>query len=230
MTGFNWIEDLSPSASEALREKSRIRSLPGGITLYRQRDPMTEVFQIVSGAVRQCILTADGQEVLIYIYRPGDVIGDSAVASNESYSINFITRGKSVLRVWGARDFNDLRARYHDIEAAIVAQTNRRLKGALQIIEELLTLPVAAGIASRFVSLAQMQKSEKVAVSLSLSQSDIGLMVGSARPNVNRAIRELRELGLIETDYGRILVKNREGLVRYINDHGRQTKNNIDDE
>ncbi|WP_442968633.1 MULTISPECIES: helix-turn-helix domain-containing protein [unclassified Pseudomonas] len=49
-------------------------------------------------------------------------------------------------------------------------------------------------------------------------------------PNVNRAIRELRELGLIETDYGRILVKNREGLVRYINDHGRQTKNNIDDE
>ncbi len=75
-----------------------------------------------------------------------------------------------------------------------------------------------------------MQKSEKVAVSLSLSQSDIGLMVGSARPNVNRAIRELRELGLIETDYGRILVKNREGLVRYINDHGRQTKNNIDDE
>ena len=101
---------------------------------------------------------------------------------------------------------------------------------ALQIIEELLTLPVAARIASRFVSLAQMQKSEKVAVSLSLSQSDIGLMVGSARPNVNRAIRELRELGLIETDYGRILVKNREGLVRYINDHGRQTKNNIDDE
>ena len=93
-----------------------------------------------------------------------------------------------------------------------------------------MTLPVAARIASRFVSLAQMQKSEKVAVSLSLSQSDIGLMVGSARPNVNRAIRELRELGLIETDYGRILVKNREGLVRYINDHGRQTKNNIDDE
>ena len=86
-----------------------------------------------------------------------------------------------------------------------------------------MTLPVAARIASRFVSLAQMQKSEKVAVSLSLSQSDIGLMVGSARPNVSRAIRELRELGLIETDYGRILVKNREGRVRYRSDHGRQT-------
>ncbi|ELQ8314118.1 Crp/Fnr family transcriptional regulator [Pseudomonas aeruginosa] len=102
------------------------------------------MFQIVSGEVRQCILTADGQEVLIYIYKPGDVIGDSSVVDEEPYSVTYITRGESVLRVWKARDFNDLRATHHEVESAVAAQISRRLRSVLRMLEELLTQPVAA--------------------------------------------------------------------------------------
>jgi CRP/FNR family transcriptional regulator, cyclic AMP receptor protein len=144
MIGFNWIEDLSPLTRNAVHEKSRLRSFPGGTTLYQQNDPIIEVFQIVSGEVRQCILTADGQEVLIYIYKPGDVIGDSSVVDEEPYSVTYITRGESVLRVWKARDFNDLRATHHEVESAVAAQISRRLRSVLRMLEELLTQPVAA--------------------------------------------------------------------------------------
>ncbi len=34
MIGFNWIEDLSPLTRNAVHEKSRLRSFPGGTTLY----------------------------------------------------------------------------------------------------------------------------------------------------------------------------------------------------
>jgi CRP/FNR family cyclic AMP-dependent transcriptional regulator len=229
MIGFNWIEDLSPLTRNSVREKSRLRSVPGGTTLYQQYDPVIEVFQIVSGEVRQCILTADGQEVLIYIYKPGDVIGDSSIGDEEPYPVTYMTRGEPVLRVWTARDFNDLRATHHEIESAVAAQISRRLRGALRIIEELLTQPVAARVASRFLWLSEVQRSSNGTVNLTLSQSDIGLMVGSTRPNVNRVMKDLRELGLIETDYGKVVVKGVEGLRRYINDHRRRSRDDCDD-
>ncbi|KPG95611.1 hypothetical protein AEQ67_20535 [Pseudomonas sp. RIT-PI-q] len=229
MIGFNWIEDLSPLTRNALLEKSRLRSFPGGTTLYQQCDPVIEVFQIVSGEVRQCILTADGQEVLIYIYKPGDVIGDSSIGDEEPYSVTFITRGESVLRVWTARDFNALRATHQEVESAVAAQTSRRLRGALRIVEELLTQSVAARVASRLLWLSQVQRSSNDAVSLTLSQSDIGLMVGSTRPNVNRVMKELRALSLIETDYGKVIVRDVEGLRHYINDHRRRSRDDFDD-
>ncbi|WP_166367032.1 Crp/Fnr family transcriptional regulator [Pseudomonas akapageensis] len=229
MIGFNWIDDLSPFTRDAMREKSRLRSCPGGTTLYQQGDPVIEVFQIVSGEVRQCIITADGQEVLIYIYKPGDVIGDSSIGDEEPYSVTYITRGESVLRVWTARDFSALRATHREVESAVAAQISRRLRGALRIVEELLTQPVAARVASRFLWLAEMQRASKGAVSLTLSQSDIGLMVGSTRPNVNRVMKELRELSLIETDYGKVVVRDVEGLRHYINDHRRRSRDDFDD-
>ncbi|MDG9929000.1 MULTISPECIES: Crp/Fnr family transcriptional regulator [unclassified Pseudomonas] len=221
MSGFNWVEDLAPSIRKALFEKARIKTFPDGATIYAQGDPVSDVFQIISGEIRQCILTEDGQEVLVYIYKPGDLVGDSSVVDDDPYSVTILARGEVATRAWSIKDFAALRATHHEIESAISAQSSRRLRGALKLIEELLTQPVAARVASRFLRLSEMGESSIEGADLSLSQADIGLMVGTTRQSVNRVVTELRKLGLIETDYGKIIIKDLEGLKRYIGEHQR---------
>lgn len=224
MSGFNWIDDLPPAIRKALLDKARVRVLPGNTTIYRQGDAVTEVFQILGGEIRQCILTADGQEVLIYVYKSGDLVGDSSVVDGEPYSVTIVTRGEVTLRAWPVREFAQLRASHPQIESAISAQTSLRLRSALRLVEELLTQPLAARIASRFFWMADMQQAAGQGADLTLSQAEIGQMVGSARQSVNRVVTELRRLNLIETDYGKVIVKDLDGLRHYIEEHQRQAR------
>lgn len=157
----------------------------------------------MSGEIRQCIFTEDGQEVLIYIYQPGDLVGDSSVSDGDPSSVTFITRGSVELRAWSVRDFSTFLATYPEAAAAVSAQLSRRLRGALRLLEEMLTQPVPARIASRFFWLSDAQGGPESEANIALSQADIGLMVGSTRQSVNRVVTELRKLKLIETDYGR---------------------------
>lgn len=225
MSGFNWIADLTPEVRDALLAKARTKCFADGNTLYRQGDPIVEVFQIVSGEIRQCIFTEDGQEVLIYIYQPGDLVGDSSISDGGPSSVTFITRGAVELRAWSVRDFSALLATHPQVASAVSAQLSRRLRGALRLLEEMLTQPVPARIASRFFWLADIQGDAASGdADIALSQADIGLMVGSTRQSVNRVVTELRKLKLIETDYGKVTVKDPAGLLRFISDnqrHGR---------
>ena len=219
MSGFNWVKDLTSSVRKALMEKARIKSFPDGAIIYAQGDPVTDVFQIITGEIRQYILTEDGQEVLMYIYRSGDLVGDSSVVDDDPYSVTILSRGEVTTRAWSIKDFTVLRSAYPEIETAVSAQSSRRLRSALKLLEELVTQPVAARVASRFFRLAEMVEGSAEGVDLALSQADLGLMVGTTRQSVNRVVTELRRLNLIETDYGKVIVKDLDGLKRYINEH-----------
>jgi len=223
MIGFNWIDGLNPDVRSAVLSKARIKSFAEGSTIYQQGDPVVEVFQILHGEIRQCIFTEDGQEVLIYIYQPGDLVGDSSVSDGDPSSVSFIARGSVEVRAWGAKEFSELQTTYPDVATAVTSQLSRRLRGALRILEERLTQPVPARIASRFFWLVDaLGGPEHGAVDIALSQADIGLMVGSTRQSVNRVITELRKLNLIETNYGKVKVIDAAGLRRYISEHQRQ--------
>jgi len=224
MKGFNWIDELSPQVRDTVLRCSHPRTVADSRILYQSGDRVTEIFQIVSGSIRKCILTEDGQEILLYVYGPGDIVADAPVTDDEPSPVTLTTRGETRLRVWSAGDLKLLREQYHEVETALASQINRRLRVALQLIEELLTMPVAARIASRFAQLGDLRQPSAQGIDLMLSQVDIGLMVGSTRQSVSRVVNELRELGLIEPLYGKVIVKDLPGLNRYVREHHRSNE------
>lgn len=92
----------------------------------------------------------------MYIYKAGDLVGDSSVVDDDPYSVTILARGDVTARAWSIKDFATIRTAHHEIEAAISAQSSRRLKSTLKLVEELLTQPVAARVASRLLRLSEM--------------------------------------------------------------------------
>lgn len=221
-TGFNWLDDLSPTVRNAVLARSSIRSLQDGTLIYRQGDTTTEFFQVLHGEIRKFVLNEQGQEVLIYLYGPGDIVGDSATIDRDPFPVSISTRGETKLRVWSVSDFAQMRAAYPEIDAALALQSSRRLRALLVVIQDLITLPVAARIASRIAALAEVHEQSPDGVALGISQSDLSLMAGSTRQSVNNVVHELKASGLIEASYGRIFVKDLAGLRRYIAAHTRK--------
>ncbi|CAB3753111.1 hypothetical protein GQ57_20665 [Burkholderia sp. MSh2] len=214
-TGFNWIADLSPVARDALLARAHDRMLPNATVLYCQGDTTTELFQIVSGEVRMFVLDEDGQEVLIYFYGPGDVVADSSAIDPNPYPVTIMTRGETRLKAWSIDDVAELRAAFPEIDTSLALQMSQRLRGLLVLILELVTLSVPARVAARIASLAQLQGKSATGTPLSLSQTDLSLMVGATRQSINSVLNDLKGRDLIDTHYGRIYVKDLSGLSRY---------------
>lgn len=226
MSDFNWFKDLSRPVRDAMLAKAKLKAISDGTAISSQGAYTKEVWQILYGEIRQCILTEDGQEVLMYIYQPGDLVGDTTVSGGEPCPVTLITRGKVEVRSWSAKDFSDLMLTHAEIGASVVGQFSRRLLGVIRILEELLTQPVAARIASRILWLSTMQGNPEQRPKLSISQSDLALMVGSTRQSVNRVVVELRSRNLIETVYGKIIIKDSDGLMSYVSEHKRLMRSN----
>lgn len=212
MAAFNWIENLPPGIQFDLLGRARERVFADGTTLYRQGDHVREVFQIVSGEIRQSFFTEDGHEVLFYIYKAGDLVCDSAIHENEPYPATISTRGETRLRVWPAGEISYLRARFPEVEAALSIQMSKRLRGTVRLVGELLTQSVSSRIASRLIWLSELEKGGI----LTISQSDLGLMVGATRQSVNAVLKDLRSHGLIEANYGQIHVKSSAAMLSYV--------------
>ncbi|RJF99787.1 Crp/Fnr family transcriptional regulator [Noviherbaspirillum saxi] len=213
--GFNWIETLGPEARKNLLDRARLRKLPDSTILYRQGDITHQFFQILDGSIRKYVLDDAGQEVLLYVYGKGDVVADSSALDRSPYPVTIATQGETLLRVWTVQDLIELRAVSPVYDIAIATQACHRLRGTLQIIQELVTLPVASRVASHLVILAEHQYLTENGQELELSQADLGLMIGTTRQTVSAIVNELKREGFIETRYGKIIVKNLAGLREY---------------
>lgn len=212
---FNWIDDLSPDARAAVLARARVKALADGTILYRQGDITTDLFQIVVGEIRKYVLTPDGQEVLLYIYGAGDVVADSSAIDRDPYPVTISTRGAARLRFWSVEDFAELRQAFTEIDSLLALQMSRRLRGALLLAQELVTLDASARVAARIAALTDLQGSVRRDQPIALSQSDLGLMVGITRQSVNQILNELKALQLIDAHYGRITVRDLTGLKLY---------------
>jgi CRP/FNR family transcriptional regulator len=179
--------------------------------LCQQGEQATKFYQIVSGKIRQFILTPHGSEVLVYLYGDGDVVGDFAAVEPLPYPVNIAAQTEVKLRVWSLKAFAPIRHEFPEIDAALAVQMAKRLRAVLIRMEEMSTLGVPARVAGRLLSIMQTAGS----MELQLSQADLALSIGASRQTVNEVLNTLRRRKLIACQYGVITVLDAEGLQRF---------------
>lgn len=224
MLGFNWIDTLPEHIRTEMLQKAKITTILNDHILYQEGDPITSVFQVINGQIKKSILTEAGQEILLYIYSKGELIADSAIVDSLPYPVTLISRGTTQLRVWSREDIGHFRRTYHDVEEAMIKQVNRRLRATLQLIKEILTLPVSLRIASRVNEISGIKELYSQDTQLILSQMDIGMMVGTTRQTVNKTLQQMKSLGLIESQYGKIKINDKNKLEEFIQENLRDNE------
>jgi CRP/FNR family transcriptional regulator, cyclic AMP receptor protein len=74
---------------------------------------------------------------------------------------------------------------------------------------------ISARVASRIVAAARSfgkPGEAGIELAISLSQAELGLMVGGARQTVNRVLRQFQRDGLLSVRNGRLVIHSLEGL------------------
>ncbi|MFB9683836.1 Crp/Fnr family transcriptional regulator [Amycolatopsis plumensis] len=200
---------LAEADREYLLARGTRRRFRANDVVLMEGDPSDHVHVLVSGWVRVSTIVDDGREVLFGLRGPGEVLGDLAAVTGRprSASVRAI-EPCTVFQLKGA-DFVDVLHARPAIAIATIKTVAARLRNAESARVDAAAFDVSRRVAVVLVRLAEEHGRtvpDGVVVD-ALSQEDIAAQIGAARRTVARALRVLRERGIVETGRRRFLIR-----------------------
>lgn len=204
---------LTPAEIEELRRAGRPRRWERGATVMSEGDNGDWVLVITSGRVKVSSHTANGTEVVLAVRGPGALVGDMSAIDGgpRSGTVTALEPVEGIV----VRDFAGFLHRHGRIAVLLMKLLISRLRDADRKRIEYGAFDTTGRVATRLVELAERYGEPNnggVRVALPLSQDELAGWTGASREAVSKALRSLRDRGLIETGRRRVIIHDMQGL------------------
>jgi CRP/FNR family cyclic AMP-dependent transcriptional regulator len=200
-----------------LAAAGRIRRYRRGATLLTEGSVSGLVIVLHSGRVKVSSVTERGDEVLLAVRSPGDLLGEFSALDREPYSATVTALDPVDALVVGAAEFRAFLEEHPAVALHLLELLTRRLRDADRKRVEFGAADTTGRVSSRLVELADrfgQPTQHGVRISVSLTQEELAGWVGSSRETVSKALRALRARGWIETRRKAIVVIDLAALRR----------------
>jgi len=206
---------LEPAEWARLRELGRSVTFPSGSVLMYEREPSDRVMILLSGHVKATVVDAGGHETLLSIRDPGDVIGELASIDGYPRSATVTALGPVHALLISAAAFRAHLETTPRVAVALLQVIAGRFRESSLMRSQQTASDTTGRLAACLVELADRYgeaTDDGVVIALPLSQEELGAWIGASRAGLAGALKTLRELGWIETQRRRVLVRNRDAL------------------
>jgi CRP/FNR family cyclic AMP-dependent transcriptional regulator len=190
--------------------------------LLRQGDDATRhayvlwhVKQRGSACVKITARLPNGTEGLLGIRLCGDVVGELAALHGSPRSATAITCQEVGAQVIQSSDFKAFLGKHQDAWLAVSQMIADQLEWANQRRLDYTGYPVAVRLARILVSLADRHGNRSrtgLELGVTLSQDEIGRLIGARRDAVGQAVAKLKQRGFIATSYRTVTITDLDGL------------------
>lgn len=206
---------LDESERAALAQLGVRRSVRRGAILMLEHEPDARVMLLLGGRVKVTRTDEEGRETLLSLRDPGDVLGElSFIDGRPRIATVTALEGVDMLIV------PDQTFRRHlettpRVAVLLLEAVARRLREATVKRAQFAASDTLGRVAARIMELAERygeQADGGLAVTSPLSREELASWVGASRAGVAQALHSLRELGWLETDGHRLLIRDAQAL------------------
>ena len=209
----SWLTDLPDAVLTEAAACASVRSVADGSLVHGRGDAGDGFFTIASGAVRFSRSTADGHASTIAVMEAPNWFGEISIFDGLSRTHDGYASGPTVLLFHTQSDFKRLLARHPTIYARFARMLALRLRATFDLVEEAVIAPLTQRLARRLLELSQIEPSPMNAATIPggrpipLTQEELGQLLGKSRQTIAKLLRIWEQDGLVQTDYGRIFIK-----------------------
>jgi len=208
---------LTKTSRDRLLEPGTTRQYPPGQVVIREGDTTKFVVVLLDGVVKATGLALDGKEALLAIRVGGDIVGEFAALDEGTRSSTVTTCGAVVGRVIRQADF--LATLHRDnllaeaVNRAVVGKV--RAANARRVDFAGYDAPTRLARVLRELAIRYGDRSgNRVDIAWPLTQPELASLAAVAEPTAQKALRRLREGGVIATGY-------RSRAIRGLNERNR---------
>ncbi len=186
---------------EALITRARLRQFDAGETIFLMGSPGSSMMMVLAGEVRISVPSPDGREVVLAILREGQYFGEMAMLDGKERTADARALTPCTLAVLERRDMLALFERHPQAWSRMVEVLCERLRATDQHVAEIALLKLPTRLAKVLLRTARPDNSQLGrATAISLSQRELGALVGATRESVNRCLREWQRCGVVRVD------------------------------
>lgn len=207
-------DDLSQVAAVAVP-----RTFVAGEVVFREGDQSDTCYVVRSGRTRAVREHADGRQLTLANFGPGDIFGELAMFDDERRSATVETLEETeAIAILGA-DMRRLLREHPELAVKLIAALGRRLRlmndrlarQSFQTVQSRV-----AAVLSQLVTAAQHEGAGERDVLITATQSDLAQLAGSSRESASRFLAVLERAGIIGQGRGKLIVHDPSALEGYV--------------
>jgi CRP/FNR family transcriptional regulator, cyclic AMP receptor protein len=199
----------APATIAALSAASRLRSLRRDEVLFIAGSKANATFVVTKGTLRVFTTSANGAEPTLAILTPGDLVGEIGVLEDLPRAASVAALRPSEVVEVPARAFRDAYDADPAIPRRLVSLLSARMRALNDGFTDLSSLDLGGRLAKYLATEADRQGTT---VKLTLTQAELGQLLGGARQTVNQVLQSLERAGLIESRGRTVRVLDLDGL------------------
>ncbi len=204
----------TPDPFAPLAQLGRVRRFRKGAVLFGEGDRSDWVGYILKGSVKASTFGRDGTETVHNVLGPGDLLGDLAGIDGEPRSATATALDTVEASVVPADWFTAFLTAKPTAAVELLRSVTRRLRAADRRRAEFGSMDVVSRLAHLLLELQDRYAGDST-IGISLTQEELAGWTGASREAVVKALRVLRERGLIETGRRQIRILDAEELRRF---------------
>jgi CRP/FNR family transcriptional regulator len=195
------------------------RRFEAGEAVFREGDESSTCYVVRSGHARAIREHADGRQITLATFGPGDIFGELAMFDDERRSATVeAIDDLNVLAVLG-HDMRRLMREHSEIAVKLAVSLVRRLRNANERLARQSFQTVQSRVAAVLEQLVDQARNEGAPardVAITATQADLAKLAGSSRESASRFLAVLERAGVISQGRGRLTVHDPDALSGYV--------------
>jgi CRP/FNR family transcriptional regulator len=210
---------LAPDDLALVADVSHPRKFGAGEVVFREGDESNTCYVVRTGHARAVREHADGRQIALATFGPGDIFGELAMFDDERRSATIQTiDAVEALAILGP-DMRRLMLRRPQLAVALAANLARRLRATNERLANQSFQTVqsrVAGVIQNLVEQAVQEGANPEDVTITATQADLAMLAGSSRESASRFLATLERAGVISQGRGRLTVHDPDALRNYV--------------
>lgn len=188
--------EFSDHELNAVTQIALTRRFGRGEMIFSEGQDGAGFYIVESGRIKIFKLSADGKEIILHIFGPGELFAEAAVFEDHPYPANAEALDESSVVFFPKKRFIELIGQHPRIALRMLAVMTRRLHHFAQLIDDLSLKEVPARLA-RYLLHLDAESGNSHVVTLVITKAQLAGILGTIPETLSRGIGKLVQSGLI---------------------------------
>ena len=208
-------EGLSESASQRISATSPLKWFAAGREIFRAGERKEAIYVLVDGLAKVSQVDSNGNEVILWLTTPGQVIGSLNFATSSRQSSSAWAVQSCSVVMWSLPAFESILQYFPSVMKNVERILERQIVELSCRICEISTAPAWLCTGRALIRLTdQIGRRVNGYVEVELTQETLAQLVGTTMYNVNHLLSDWELKGLVQRRRCAIVVRDLPGLKR----------------